>query len=227
MNGLLKKCNSHGLWQKRYFYLNNDYLVYLKESTSKDIKGVFDLAEIVSLKKSSTATRFMGSAKSSIELSTTNGETLELQCSNDAECDKWIQCIQERMVWCREQLGTNKTGRMSLTESSLGSVYPHTNVDPAIISNDIEHISGWLMKKSHNKYLTNLQERFVRVKGDCLRYYKAEIDEADLGMINLESATVIRPYDDSEDCTTFEIQAHERYFFRYFHYQCVLNFISF
>jgi hypothetical protein len=65
---------------------------------------------------------------------------------------------------------------------------------------------GWLMKKSHNKYQTGLQERFVKVEGCCLRYFKKENDSTEQGMVNLESCEAIRAFDNTPECTTFEIK---------------------
>ena len=37
-----------GVWQKRFFYLNNEFLIYKKEKKDKpkDIKGAIDLSEV-------------------------------------------------------------------------------------------------------------------------------------------------------------------------------------
>ena len=46
MGGILKKKNSHGIWQKRYFCLNNDYFVYKKDENHAVVRGAFDLLEL-------------------------------------------------------------------------------------------------------------------------------------------------------------------------------------
>ena len=95
------------------------------------------------------------------ELYTVGGGSLTLKCNSAIEADKWVDAIMERQrFYC----------------SGDGSADAKQNVESKIV-----HISGWLLKKSHNKYQTSLQERFVVVEGDCLRYYKHEGDKEELG----------------------------------------------
>jgi hypothetical protein len=41
-------CVAAGVWQKRWFYLNNEFLIYKKDrkAASSDIKGAIDLSEV-------------------------------------------------------------------------------------------------------------------------------------------------------------------------------------
>ena len=47
--GTVKKRNAYGLWQPRFFYLNNAYLVYAKKKGG-EVKGVIDLSNTSQVK---------------------------------------------------------------------------------------------------------------------------------------------------------------------------------
>jgi len=188
MSGMLKKKNSHGVWQKRFFALNNEYLVYRKDAGNAEIKGAFDLLEITGAK----VTQYGSSGEDTFfEIYGTNGSASQLKAGSAGEADKWVAAIMERREWC----AIGEKGESDVGPSAVAAVVDNTL-----------HISGWLMKKSHNKYQTSLQERFVKVEGCCLRYYKKESDTTEQGMVNLESCNAIRPYDTTPECTTFEIK---------------------
>ena len=46
LSGVLSRKSSKGIWQKRWFYLRNQFLVYKKDEFAKEIKGVLGLHEI-------------------------------------------------------------------------------------------------------------------------------------------------------------------------------------
>ena len=189
MSGLMKKKNRNGIWQKRYFALNNDYLVYKKDANAGSIKGAFDLRDIISVQ---ITERGSGEESTVLEISLEGGG-FPLKCSSSIEADKWVTAIKERIDWTKTK---------AEEEQSILAKGPNI------------HIEGWLMKKSHNKLTSKmgLQERYVRVEGDCLRYYKKSDDTQEQGMINLESADSIRPYDNTSECLTFEIKSASRVF---------------
>jgi len=45
IEGMLQKKNPYGMMQVRFFYLNNGYLIYKKNKTDREVKGVIDLSE--------------------------------------------------------------------------------------------------------------------------------------------------------------------------------------
>lgn len=197
MTGFLKKKNSHGVWQKRHFALNNEYLVYRKDAGNAEIKGAFDLLEISGVK----VTQYGTSGEDTFfEIYGTNGSSSQLKAGSAGEADKWVSCIKERIDWCSQNEDAAEG-----TNSSDGRKRSELTAVAAVVDSTL-HISGWLMKKSHNKFQTSLQERFVKVEGCCLRYYKKENDTTEQGMVNLESCEAIRAYDTSTDCNTFEIK---------------------
>lgn len=68
--------------------------------------------------------------------------------------------------------------------------------------------SGYLLKKSGNRLVTSMQERFFRIDTTTLKYYKSKNDKLSdsLGSIDLLTCMYIRPYDQSIACKTFEIK---------------------
>jgi hypothetical protein len=76
--------------------------------------------------------------------------------------------------------------------------------DIAALDNEVL-LSGKLLKKSHNKYKREMQERFVVIKGGKMLYYKKEGDLQEAGFIRLDTSEFCRPYDRSNTCTVFEL----------------------
>lgn len=175
--GNLKKKNSHGVWQTRYFYLNNDFLIYKKDNRSTEIKGVVDIGDIGSL---------TSSPKGDLNLVMKGGEELNLKGNDGRDASRWVLAIQERMDWVQREKELAEAGMATLAKSTDSS-------DEKLIK-----FSGWLMKKSPHKY-GGMQERFVKLENNFLMYFKKEDDSnnSSLGTINLESADWVRPYDSS------------------------------
>lgn len=73
------------------------------------------------------------------------------------------------------------------------------------------HLSGWLMKKSHNKY-QGYQERFVKLEGNTFKYFKKDSDPEVLGSACMNTVEFVRPYDDTPDCQVFELKDEDRVF---------------
>lgn len=61
------------------------------------------------------------------------------------------------------------------------------------------------MKKSGNKYTMSLQERWVKIEGEFLRYYKRPADKVAQGSVNLTRCEAARMYEVSITCKTMEI----------------------
>jgi hypothetical protein len=102
MAGMLKKKNSHGVWQKRHFALNNDYLVYRKDAANAEIKGAFDLFEVTGAKIS----QYGSSGEDTFfEIYAVNGNASQLKCSSASDADKWVAAINERREWCAASVG--------------------------------------------------------------------------------------------------------------------------
>ena len=97
MSGLMKKKNRNGIWQKRYFALNNDYLVYKKDANAGSIKGAFDLRDIISVQ---ITERGSGEESTVLEISLEGGG-FPLKCSSSIEADKWVTAIKERIDWTK------------------------------------------------------------------------------------------------------------------------------
>ena len=59
---------------------------------------------------------------------------------------------------------------------------------------------------------TTIQERFVKVEGKYLNYYKKKNDDKSLGTASMETADFVRPFDATAECNIFEIQDENRVF---------------
>ena len=75
-------------------------------------------------------------------------------------------------------------------------------------------ISGWLLKCSLNGSKHQPRERYVRVTGHYLRYFKGEgIGETELGSLNLRSIQHVVPVTPNDpECKTFEVLSEHRLF---------------
>jgi hypothetical protein len=72
--------------------------------------------------------------------------------------------------------------------------------------------SGFLLKKSSNKLVTKLQERYFRLNESEICYYKKKNDKLTehVGKILVASIQFVRAYDHSSACKTFEISDGNR-----------------
>ena len=57
LRGMFAKQNNMGLWQQRFMYLNNEFLVYKESEKSEELKGAVDLSDALTVSvKSNLAT---------------------------------------------------------------------------------------------------------------------------------------------------------------------------
>lgn len=122
MEGILKKKNSHGVWKDRYCLFSNAYFLTYKP---KGKKPSSELKESIHLKDAEE----VSIKGDTMTLSLRNGDILLFQGANLKD---WCYALDVRMNWAYDQY------QRSLEKSGASSA-------------DV-HISGWLMKKSHNKY---------------------------------------------------------------------------
>jgi hypothetical protein len=130
MSGYLQKKNSHNVWQKRFFYLNNDYLIYKKDESTPntDLKGVIDVREIASV---------MSLTKGDISITMKGGESLLIKSTDWKESTKWINAINQRIEWIAHE---NTLIKDNPESAELLETYKPVS------------LSGWLQKKSPHKY---------------------------------------------------------------------------
>ena len=118
----------------------------------------------------------------------------------------WISAIRTRSDWAKAREVLNRKKNQDSNRLLTGA------------AQNCLHMSGWLKKKSHSKYF-GLQPRFVKLEGSSLRYFKEDdstrsdtSENKELGCASLLTVEFVRPYEVSEDCTTFEVKDHDRVF---------------
>eukprot|EP01038_Epipyxis_sp_PR26KG_P013395 gene13395-17962_t len=185
MEGLLSKKNSKGIWKDRFCKLTSDYFTTYKPKGKKASNEVKESIEILTMDSISVILNGV------LQIKLNNGEILLYK---GGSIDLWEDTIRRK-------------------KESLLSVLQEVekkNGDDLLNPYKV-HLSGILLKKSHNKY-QGFQERFVKVVGTNLHYFKSKGDDKELGSANLETAEFVRPYDQSVDCKVFEVQDANRVF---------------
>lgn len=136
LSGFLQKKNSHNVWQKRYFYLNNDYLIYKKDSftPNSDLKGVIDIRDIA------TVTSL---TKGDIDIKMKGGECISIKSNDWKESSKWVFGINQRIEWIDQEI---------MLEEQLQSVAAAVGFNGGAGVQPPVSLSGWLQKKSPHKY---------------------------------------------------------------------------
>ena len=135
--GWLKKRNPQGIWQRRWFALNNHYLVYFKDEGCKDLRGSIDLLELVDAR---VVGRF-----GDIEIVTTANEIYPLKTAEPKQAAVWVQAIKARMDYYH---------RTSITS------FDHDADRDESVASQQGPKSGWLLKRSPARH-TKFQERFI------------------------------------------------------------------
>lgn len=132
----MQKKNSHGVWQKRYFYFNNEFLVYKKESSSpaSDIKGVIDINGVATVNQ----------VDKDIDITMTGGEIFSIRGSDTKDAKKWLSLINERISWLNEEKAIENQVKETLAQDP--SIFSFSTVAEG------PKLSGWLMKKSPHKF---------------------------------------------------------------------------
>jgi hypothetical protein len=91
-----QKINSKNIWQTRYFYLNNEFLIYKKDQSSSELKGVLDVSDMLKVKSASAN----GGLSTDLEIHWKSGaEPFILRCTDEKEVSKWSAAITARMQW--------------------------------------------------------------------------------------------------------------------------------
>lgn len=132
LGGNLRKKNSHGVWQKRYFYLNNEFLIYKKDNSATEIKGAVDVGN---------ADTFEANSKGDLTIYMIGGEKLELKGTDTRDVGRWVAALEERKQWVLAERELIQRATAEVAAST-----DHTDTTP------MAEKSGWLMKKSNNKY---------------------------------------------------------------------------
>jgi len=198
--GWMKKRNPQGLWQRRWFTLNNHYLVYYKDDSCKDLRGSIDLLQVADAR---AVSRF-----GDIELVMTSADMYPLKCVEERQSAVWVQAIKARIEhysMVEDTASQSMSERPSDAEGVQGQEQGRSSELAAVDQ------TGWLLKRSphrHNKF----QERFVRLGEGALQYFKKASDPQPQGIIPLDSLRYVRPFSADPSCVTFELRYEDRTF---------------
>lgn len=143
MEGLLLKKNAHGEWKKRHGKLSNTFFITNKPKHKKptsEIKENIDLREVANV----------GVYDDVLEIELLNGETLsfmyDAKDASGSSIDAWYNAMSKRHTWAKKFAPPLPV--IKARTSSGDAADPGGN----IFSESRIHISGYLQKKSHNKY---------------------------------------------------------------------------
>lgn len=112
-----------------------------------------------------------------LSLNLAGGESFTFKTSSVKEANKWCRALQERAIWAKAQ---NE-------------------------GNHLANMCGWVKKKHGSSLFDTYKDRYLRIEGKFLRYYKHKDDKEEMGSINIEAIDAIRPYSLKPDCKTFEL----------------------
>lgn len=198
--GWMKKRNPQGLWQRRWFALNNHYLVYYKDDSCKDLRGSIDLLQVADAR---AVSRF-----GDIELVMTSADMYPLKCVEERQSVVWVQAIKARIEHY-SKAGVGASQSMKERPSDAERLQEQEQERESEAAADVK--TGWLLKRSphrHNKF----QERFVRLGEGALQYFKKASDPQPQGVIPLDSLRFVRPFSSDPSCVTFELRYEDRTF---------------
>jgi len=140
MEGLLLKLNAHNEWKKRHGKLQDTFFITNKPKHKKptsEIKERIDLRDVASV----------GVYEDVLEVEMHNGEVLQFKHdAKDAtggDIDAWYQALNKRHIWAQTQPGGGQNRARAKSEA---------DPDDWIFEPNRIHVSGYLQKKSHNKY---------------------------------------------------------------------------
>lgn len=134
------KLNAHNEWKKRHGKLQDTFFITNKPKHKKptsEIKERIDLRDVASV----------GVYEDVLEVEMHNGEVLQFKHdAKDAtggDIDAWYQALNKRHIWAQTQPGGGQNRARAKSEA---------DPDDWIFEPNRIHVSGYLQKKSHNKY---------------------------------------------------------------------------
>ena len=141
MEGLLQRKNAHNEWKKRHAKLQGTFFITNKPKHKKptsEIKENIDLRDVASV----------GVYDDVLEIEKHNGEMFlykyDEKDASGGSIDAWYDALNKRHIWAQTQPGGAQNRARSKSEAA--------DPDDWIFEEDRIHVSGYLQKKSHNKY---------------------------------------------------------------------------
>lgn len=146
MEGLLLRKNAHGEWKKRHGKLVNTTFITNKPKHKKptnEMKENLDFREIDAIRLDEDI----------LEIEMNSGEThffmYDVKDSSGGSIEDWYHAMTKRHTWAKKHappLADNRVGRSASSDTGAADQANH------LLSETRIHISGYLQKKSHNKY---------------------------------------------------------------------------
>ena len=144
MEGLLLKKNAHSEWKKRHGKLVGTFFITNKPKHKKpttEMKENIDLREVANV----------GVYDDVLDIEMFNGEILSFKYdekdASGGSIGAWFTAMDKRHKWAKTQPGAQATSSKHLATTTGDAADSLDMFDPHRI-----HISGYLQKKSHNKY---------------------------------------------------------------------------
>ncbi|GMH61072.1 hypothetical protein TrLO_g14681 [Triparma laevis f. longispina] len=233
IKGYLLKKSSKGVYQRRFFYLNNAYLIYKQKESSKKLDAVIDLRNCVAaqlLDRHGEMKLELLGVDDDVEVNAnpnqSNGMSFHyfLKAKDNKDATKWVNNIKLRMQYYDklDSAGQSEIAEIFHEEERRDTTHFHQQQEPThgilarrlttdyAMIEDAEdgevNFEGWLWKKSPSKWV-KYQERYCLLSRGVLSYYKSsEPGKPAQGAVSMSSCQYIRLFEDSPACVEFEVK---------------------
>jgi hypothetical protein len=234
-NGYLYKKSKKGSWQRRWFEVNNAYLIYKQSQSSKKLDAVIDLRNCTDV---ATTNRFGDFALTLLSVGEedanpdagTDISTYHLRGRDNKEATAWVSHLKERVAYYARlrSAGQSEVAELYQEEDRRsmlggGAAVMGQDLHRLISSSQITKrfatdfsmkadaedgevlFEGWLGKKSPSKWVS-YQERYCLLSKGIFSYYKSPKADQAQGAISMSSVEYARLFSDDDDCLQFELK---------------------
>ncbi|GMH82956.1 hypothetical protein TrVE_jg9788 [Triparma verrucosa] len=228
IKGYLLKKSSKGVYQRRFFYVNNAYLIYKTKESSKKLDAVIDLRNCISAKlvdrHGEMTLELMGVDEEDGGEGDAGSFYYLLKAKDNKVATKWVNNVKLRMQYYDklDSAGQSEIAEIFHEEERRDKNKNQDHAEPGGMLlarrlttdyNMIEdaedgevNFEGWLWKKSPSKWV-KYQERYCLLSRGVLSYYKSsEPGKPAQGAVSMSSCQYIRLFEDSPTCVEFEVK---------------------
>jgi hypothetical protein len=162
IGSVVKKINSKNIWQNRYFYLNNEFLIYKKDSQSSEIKGVLEIEDMALARRCDSGSNSNFDVE--LVMHAGRGDPFVLRCQDSTDASKWVAAVNARILWKRNEIealnklaesrGTTGMGSTDANDAQSPGASAHTSTGAVAEPKPAcPVISGWLKKRGKHKFI--------------------------------------------------------------------------